>query len=107
MRVQVKEVSRGLSEQRVGVSAVQLNMLRDWHVCGATLFLLGPKNCQTANKDYGTSPGNDFKGMHSYDITPFHPTYVLKAYIVYTKNTGTIETPKLLSQVRTGLSLLF
>lgn len=78
--------SRGLSEQCVGVSAVQLNMLRDRHVCGATLFFLGPKNCQTANKDFRNSPGNDIKGKHSYDVAPFHPTYVLKTYHLYKKH---------------------
>lgn len=81
--------SRGLSEQCVGVAAAQLNTLRDRHVCGATLIFLGPKNCQTANKDFRNSPGNDIKGVHSYDIAPFHPKYVYHLYKKHRHNRNT------------------
>lgn len=74
--------STGLSEQCVGV--IPQNNWTCWETdrCVAPLFFPWSQNCQTANKDFR---------IHSYDIAPFHPMYILKPYIIYTK-TNTTET---------------
>lgn len=98
----VSKGSRGLSEQCVSV-ILQYNETDAFVRCHS--FLLSPKNCLSARKEFCISSGNEIKCMHSDDIIQFHPMPI-KTHIISRRTSTRENTHTAQNHVSTGLSFL-